>query len=70
MTELLVLGSRNMINEEGFRNALYIIDIGQNDIADSFDKKMSYVQVTKRIPSIITEIRSAVKVSDSLIFPS
>lgn len=59
--ELLNAGSRNMINEEGFRNALYIIDIGQNDIADSFDKKMSYVQVTKRIPSIITEIRSAVK---------
>ncbi|KAK6288507.1 hypothetical protein POUND7_000048 [Theobroma cacao] len=54
-------GSRNLINEEGFRNALYIIDIGQNDIADSFDKNLSYVQVTKRIPSIITEIKNAVK---------
>ena len=58
-----LLGSRNLINDEGFRNALYIIDIGQNDIADSFDKNLSYVQVTKRIPSIITEIKNAVKVS-------
>ncbi|XWS64427.1 hypothetical protein CRYUN_Cryun05aG0003000 [Craigia yunnanensis] len=59
--ELANAGSINLINDEGFRNALYIIDIGQNDIADSFDKKLSYVQVTKRIPSIITEIKNAVK---------
>ncbi|KAF5739921.1 hypothetical protein HS088_TW12G01135 [Tripterygium wilfordii] len=49
------------ISNEGFRNALYMIDIGQNDVADSFSKNMSYIQVTKRIPSIITEISNAVK---------
>lgn len=59
-----VLGSeQNLINDDGFRNALYIIDIGQNDIADSFAKNMSSVQVVKRIPLITIEIKNAVKVS-------
>lgn len=40
-----------------------MIDIGQNDLADSFAKDMSYVQVIKRIPAITTEIKNAVKVS-------
>lgn len=52
-----------MINAEGFQNALYMIDIGQNDLADSFSKNLSYVQVIKRIPSIIREIENAVKVT-------
>lgn len=57
------LGFGNFVTDEGLRNALYIIDIGQNDIADSFSKQMSYAQVTKRIPSVILEIENAVKVS-------
>jgi hypothetical protein len=52
-----------MINDEGFQNALYMIDMGQNDIADSFLKNLTYAEVVKRIPSIITEIKNAVKVS-------
>lgn len=52
-----------MINDEGFRNALYMIDIGQNDIADSFAKNLSYAQVVKRIPGVVAEIENAVKVS-------
>ncbi|KAJ6917972.1 GDSL esterase/lipase [Populus alba x Populus x berolinensis] len=60
--ELVTAGFGNFITDEGLRNALYIIDIGQNDIADSFSKKMSYAQVTKRIPSVILEIGNAVKV--------
>ncbi|TXG48895.1 hypothetical protein EZV62_024770 [Acer yangbiense] len=60
--ELVTAGSGNFINGEGFRNALYMIDIGQNDIADSFSKNLSYVQVIKRIPYVITEIKNAVKV--------
>lgn len=59
----MCLGSRNLIGEEGFRNALYIVDIGQNDLADSFSKNLSYIQVVKKIPSIILEIKSAVEVS-------
>ncbi|KAL9392941.1 hypothetical protein Peur_012226 [Populus x canadensis] len=60
--ELVTAGFGNFITDEGLRNALYIIDIGQNDIADSFSKKMSYAQVTKRIPSVVLEIENAVKV--------
>ena len=56
-------GARNLINDEGFRDALYLIDIGQNDLADSFSKNLSYAQVIKRIPAVITEIENAVKVS-------
>lgn len=40
-----------------------MIDIGQNDLADSFSKNLTYAQVVKRIPSIITEIKNAIKVS-------
>ncbi|KAI9078357.1 hypothetical protein K1719_039733 [Acacia pycnantha] len=36
--ELAAYSARNHINDVGFRNALYMIDIGQNDIADSFAK--------------------------------
>lgn len=57
------IGGRNLINDEGFRNALYLIDIGQNDIADSFAKNLSYAQVIRKIPAFITEIENAVKVS-------
>jgi len=57
------IGAKNMINDQGFRDALYLIDIGQNDLADSFTKNLSYVQVIKRIPTVITEIENAVKVS-------
>lgn len=51
-----------MISESGFRNALYMIDIGQNDIADSFSKGLSYSRVIKLIPNVISEIKSAIKV--------
>ncbi|GAV66918.1 Lipase_GDSL domain-containing protein [Cephalotus follicularis] len=59
--EFATAGSGSSINDKGFQNALYMIDIGQNDIADSFSKNLSYVQVTERIPSFITEIKNAVK---------
>ncbi|GFZ07252.1 GDSL-like Lipase/Acylhydrolase superfamily protein [Actinidia rufa] len=54
-------GFGNLINDEGFREGLYMIDIGQNDLADSFSTNLSYVQVIKRIPSVIIEIKNAVK---------
>lgn len=52
-----------MINDEGFRGALYMIDIGQNDLADSFSMNLSYPEVMKKIPSVIKEIEIAMKVS-------
>ncbi|XP_062144361.1 GDSL esterase/lipase At1g09390 [Alnus glutinosa] len=59
--ELVTTGLGNLINDEGFKNALYMIDMGQNDIVDSFFKNLTYAQVIKRIPSIITEIKNAIK---------
>ncbi|KAI4301676.1 hypothetical protein L6164_034929 [Bauhinia variegata] len=59
--ELVSTGKRNLINDQGFRDALYLIDIGQNDIADSFSKNLSYVEVTKKIPDFVTEIENAIK---------
>lgn len=50
------------ISEDGFRKALYMIDIGQNDIAHSFNKGNSYSQTVKLIPQIVAEIKTAIKV--------
>lgn len=57
------LGSKGLIDAEGFQKALYMIDIGQNDLAQLFSKNLSLTQITKKIPSITTEIKNAVKVS-------
>ncbi|KAL0375856.1 UNVERIFIED_CONTAM: GDSL esterase/lipase [Sesamum calycinum] len=60
--ELAATGANNLIiGYDRFGDALYMIDIGQNDLADSFAKGLSYVQVVKRIPSILAEIKNAVK---------
>lgn len=59
--ELAASGSRGVINEDGYRNALYMIDIGQNDISDSFFKNLSYAQVVRRIPPVVAEIKDAMK---------
>ncbi|XP_075094674.1 GDSL esterase/lipase At1g09390 [Nicotiana tabacum] len=60
--ELVSAGSGNLVGDEGFHNALSMIDIGQNDIADSFAKNMSYIEVVKMIPSFVTEIKNAIQV--------
>ncbi|MCL7046658.1 hypothetical protein MKW94_028459 [Papaver nudicaule] len=54
-------GLRRVIDEEGFKNALYYIDIGQNDLADTFRKNVSYARVVKKIPEMLAEIKDAVK---------
>ncbi|KAJ0788526.1 putative alpha-L-fucosidase [Helianthus annuus] len=59
--DLLASGSKAMINDDGFQRALYIIDIGQNDLADAFANKYSYARVIKRIPLVLAEIKNAIK---------
>lgn len=59
-----------MVGDEGFHNALSMIDIGQNDIADSFAKNMSYIEVVKMIPSFVTEIKNAIQVISSITIHS
>ncbi|PKI33134.1 hypothetical protein CRG98_046453 [Punica granatum] len=52
-------GYTNQVSEEEFRNALYIIDIGQNDLFASFIDLL-YEQVIQSIPTFIAVIKSAV----------
>ncbi|XP_072996598.1 GDSL esterase/lipase At1g09390-like isoform X2 [Typha latifolia] len=54
------MGSRNLISEEGFRRALYTIDIGQNDLADAMSSILSYDRIIGTIPAFIAEIRAAI----------
>ncbi|KAJ4956414.1 hypothetical protein NE237_013197 [Protea cynaroides] len=53
--------SSRVVDDEGFLNALYMIDIGQNDLSDAFTRNVSYDQVVQSIPSIQAQIKSAVK---------
>ncbi|XP_042516448.1 GDSL esterase/lipase At1g09390-like [Macadamia integrifolia] len=52
-------GWKDLVDEEGFQNALYMFDIGQNDLAGAFTD-LSYEQVIQKIPSFLAEIKVAV----------
>ena len=67
MQLIYVIGSKGLINEEGFQKALYAIDIGQNDLSDAFGANLPYDQVIQRIPSVISQIKTAIKASLSYI---
>lgn len=58
--ELASIGVNGLIGYDKFGDALYMIDIGQNDIADSFANGLSYAQVLNKIPSILVEIKNAI----------
>lgn len=51
-------GYQNLSVDEDFGNALYSIDIGQNDLAAAFDS-LPYDQVISKIPRFIAEIWNA-----------
>ncbi|KAJ4824652.1 hypothetical protein Tsubulata_047753 [Turnera subulata] len=60
--ELLSAGSGNYIDEEGFRNALYMIDIGQNDLLVAlYASNLTIGPVLEQIPSFIAEIKLAIQ---------
>ncbi|KAL2469053.1 GDSL esterase/lipase [Forsythia ovata] len=59
--ELVAAGFGHLIGDASFNDALYAIDIGQNDLAGSFAKNLSYVRVVKKIPIILQEIKIAIK---------
>ncbi|KAK4848192.1 hypothetical protein QYF36_010195 [Acer negundo] len=60
--ELLSMGSGNFINEDGFRNALYTIDIGQNDLLVAlYASNLTYAPVAQKIPSFLAEIKLAIQ---------
>ncbi|CAI9101344.1 OLC1v1038645C1 [Oldenlandia corymbosa var. corymbosa] len=53
--------SLHFVHHDGFRIGVYVIDIGQNDLSDSFAKNLSLAQVVESIPSVILEIKNAVQ---------
>ena len=52
-----------MISEKKFSNAVYSIDIGQNDITLALGTNLSYQYVVNQIPSIMERIEESIKVS-------
>ena len=64
---MILLGKGSMISEEEFENAVYSLDMGQNDISIAFTANLSYPQVIDRIPSILSRIRDSVEVSNAYV---
>ncbi|XP_006645844.2 GDSL esterase/lipase LIP-4-like [Oryza brachyantha] len=58
--ELISQGLPGPVDAEGFQNALYMIDIGQNDI-NALLSYLSYDQVVARFPPILAEIKDAIQ---------
>ncbi|CAH1434205.1 unnamed protein product [Lactuca virosa] len=60
--QLLSLGSGEFINEDEFRKALYMIDVGQNDLLEAlYASNLTYAPVAAQIPSFIAETKLAVQ---------
>lgn len=60
--ELISQGSRNLINVKGFRDAIYMIDIGQNDLLLAlYASNLTYPPVLEKIPSFLAEIKLAIQ---------
>lgn len=58
------MGRDGLPKPEDFSKALYMFDIGQNDLDAGF-RKMSYQQILADIPNIITLFADAVRVCSS-----
>ncbi|KAK8482872.1 hypothetical protein V6N13_140269 [Hibiscus sabdariffa] len=60
--ELQATGSGSYMDEKGFRRALYMIDIGQNDLLMAlYASNLTYGPVAKQIPSFLAEIKLAIQ---------
>ncbi|XP_017976380.1 PREDICTED: GDSL esterase/lipase At3g62280 [Theobroma cacao] len=60
--ELQTTGLGDFIDEKGFRDALYTIDIGQNDLLMAlYASNLTYEPVAEQIPSFLAEIKLAIQ---------
>lgn len=56
-------GGSAPVDADGFRNALYLIDIGQNDLSAAFGSGAPYDDIINhKIPGFISEIKDAIMV--------
>ncbi|KAG2588492.1 GDSL esterase/lipase LIP-4-like [Panicum virgatum] len=59
--ELVAHGGSAPVDADGFRNALYLIDIGQNDLSAAFGSGAPYDDIIHlKIPAFISEIKDAI----------
>ncbi|WVZ71288.1 hypothetical protein U9M48_019890 [Paspalum notatum var. saurae] len=59
--DLVARGGSAPVDADGFRNALYLIDIGQNDLSAAFGSRAPYDDIVhQRIPAVISEIKDAI----------
>ncbi|MBA0763431.1 hypothetical protein Gotri_012872 [Gossypium trilobum] len=62
LIELQKTGTGSFIDEKGFRSAVYMIDIGQNDLLMAlYASNLTYEPVAKQIPSFLAEIKLAIQ---------
>ncbi|KAL5700742.1 hypothetical protein ACHQM5_026150 [Ranunculus cassubicifolius] len=60
--ELRSQGVKDLIDDNGFKNALYMIDIGENDLLVAlYTSNLSSTAVAKQIPSFLAEIKLAIQ---------
>ncbi|XP_026397454.1 GDSL esterase/lipase At3g62280-like [Papaver somniferum] len=60
--KLIAQGSKGLIDEYGFQNALYMIDIGQNDLLVAlYASNLTSTPVLEKIPSSLAEIKLAIQ---------
>jgi len=59
--ELISQGQEAPVDAQGFGNALYTIDIGQNDV-NALLSNLPYDQVVAKFPPILAEIKDAVQI--------
>ncbi|CAN8253924.1 unnamed protein product [Cochlearia groenlandica] len=60
--ELISSGRNDLIDDKGFKNALYMIDIGQNDLLLAlYDSNLTYATVVQKIPPMLLEIKKSIQ---------
>jgi hypothetical protein len=56
-------GQKPPVDRDGFRRAIYTIDIGQNDL--SAYMHLPFDQVVAKIPSVVAQIKYTIEVNKS-----
>jgi hypothetical protein len=59
-------GQRTPIDGEGFRNAIYAMDIGQNDLSAYLH--LPYDEVVAKIPLVVAHIKFCIEVKKTWLY--
>ncbi|XP_023529129.1 GDSL esterase/lipase At3g62280-like [Cucurbita pepo subsp. pepo] len=62
LQSLGICKTKNIMDEEGFKKGVYMIDIGQNDLLVAlYASNLTYKPVAQKIPSFLAEIKLAIQ---------